>query len=97
MHPILVDAIKKKLIVSSVILISPKKVLQPKEAEKESFSKKKFPPSSIFQFPNIVSAILADFRGYDTLGETFVIFTAGLAVLLVLGSHGRKKKDPRKK
>ena len=47
--------------------------------------------------PNIVSAILAAFRGYDTLGETFVIFTAGLAVLLVLGSHGRKKKDPRKK
>ena len=34
--------------------------------------------------PNLVSAILADFRRYDTLGETFVIFTAGLAVLLVL-------------
>ena len=34
--------------------------------------------------PNIVSAILADFRGYDTLGETAVIFTAGIAVLLVL-------------
>ncbi|MCY4581811.1 MAG: hypothetical protein OXE50_03275 [Chloroflexi bacterium] len=34
--------------------------------------------------PNLVSAILADFRSYDTLGETFVIFTAGLAVLLVL-------------
>ena len=46
---ILVDAIKKKLIVSSVILISPKNV-QPKEAE-ESFSKKKFPPSSIFNSP----------------------------------------------
>ena len=36
------------------------------------------------EIPNIVSAILADFRGYDTLGETTVIFTAGLAVLLVL-------------
>ena len=35
------------------------------------------------EIPNIVSAILADFRSYDTLGETFVIFTAGLAVLLV--------------
>ena len=34
--------------------------------------------------PNVVSAILADFRSYDTLGETFVIFTAGLAVVLVL-------------
>ena len=39
--------------------------------------------------PNLVSAILADFRSYDTLGETFVIFTAGLAVLLVL-QHSRR-------
>ncbi len=36
------------------------------------------------EIPNLVSAVLADFRGYDTLGETLVIFTAGLAVLLVL-------------
>lgn len=40
--------------------------------------------------PNVVSAILADFRGYDTLGETFVIFTAGLAVLLALHRAARK-------
>ncbi len=33
---------------------------------------------------NVVSAILADYRGYDTLGETTVIFTAGVAVLLLL-------------
>ena len=33
--------------------------------------------------PNIVTAVLADYRGYDTLGETIVIFTAGL-VLIVL-------------
>jgi len=36
--------------------------------------------------PNLVSAILADFRSYDTLGETFVVFTAGIAVILVLGA-----------
>ncbi len=42
---------------------------------------------------NLVSAILADFRGYDTLGETFVIFTAGLAVLLVLQRGYRRGKD----
>ena len=35
--------------------------------------------------PNIVTAVLASYRGYDTLGETVVIFTAGLAVLLLLG------------
>ena len=33
---------------------------------------------------NVVSAVLADYRSYDTLGETVVIFTAGLAALLVL-------------
>jgi multicomponent Na+:H+ antiporter subunit B len=31
-----------------------------------------------------VTAVLADYRGYDTLGETAVILTAGLAVLLLL-------------
>ena len=36
------------------------------------------------EIPNLVSAILADVRGYDTLGETIVIFTAAMAVLLVL-------------
>lgn len=36
--------------------------------------------------PNMVTAVLASYRGYDTLGETVVIFTAGLAVLLLLGS-----------
>ncbi|MGF1545396.1 MAG: DUF4040 domain-containing protein [Parvularculaceae bacterium] len=50
--------------------------------------------------PNIVTAVLASYRGFDTLGETMVIFTAGLAVLLLLGpgsSRGGKRvadKDP---
>jgi multicomponent Na+:H+ antiporter subunit B len=34
--------------------------------------------------PNMVTAVLADYRGYDTLGETVVILTAGLAVALIL-------------
>ena len=34
--------------------------------------------------PNIVTAVLADYRGYDTLFETAVIFTAGIAVLMIL-------------
>jgi len=41
--------------------------------------------------PNLVTAVLASYRGYDTFGETVVIFTAGLAVLLLLGI----KDDPR--
>jgi multicomponent Na+:H+ antiporter subunit B len=36
--------------------------------------------------PNIVTSVLASYRGYDTLGELAVIFTAGIAVLLIL-SH----------
>jgi multicomponent Na+:H+ antiporter subunit B len=35
--------------------------------------------------PNVVTAVLADYRGYDTLGETTVIFTAGIGVMLLLG------------
>lgn len=34
--------------------------------------------------PNVVTAVLASFRGYDTFGETVVIFSAGVAVLLLL-------------
>jgi multicomponent Na+:H+ antiporter subunit B len=34
--------------------------------------------------PNIVTAVLADYRGYDTLGETTVIFAAGICCLLIL-------------
>ncbi len=36
--------------------------------------------------PNRVTTVLASYRGYDTLGETIVIFTAGLGVLLLLGA-----------
>lgn len=35
--------------------------------------------------PNIVTAVLADYRGYDTMFETVVIFTAGLAILAIIG------------
>lgn len=35
--------------------------------------------------PNIVTSILASYRGYDTLGEVYVIFTAGIGVLALLG------------
>ena len=35
--------------------------------------------------PNMVTAILASYRGYDTWGETTVIFTAGVGVMLLLG------------
>ena len=40
--------------------------------------------------PNVVTAVLASYRGYDTLGETTVIFTAAIAVMLLM-----KKPAPR--
>jgi len=45
--------------------------------------------------PNAVTAVLASYRGYDTLGETTVIFTAGLGVLLLLA--GLRKERTRKR
>lgn len=36
--------------------------------------------------PNVVTAVLGSYRGYDTLGEVFVVFTAGIGVLFLLGS-----------
>ncbi|MFL2783117.1 MAG: DUF4040 domain-containing protein [Rhodospirillales bacterium] len=42
--------------------------------------------------PNIVTSILASYRGYDTLGETFVIFTAAVGVLVLLGRGRTGKK-----
>jgi len=41
--------------------------------------------------PNIVSAVLASDLGFDTLGEAIVIVTAMIAVLLLLGTTGRKR------
>jgi len=42
--------------------------------------------------PNIVTAVLADYRGYDTMFETAVIFTAGIAVIMLL----RRSKNGKK-
>jgi multicomponent Na+:H+ antiporter subunit B len=36
------------------------------------------------EVPNLVTSVLADYRGYDTLGETTVIFSAGMACILLL-------------
>ena len=40
------------------------------------------------KIPNVVTAVLASYRGYDTFGEIVVIFSAGLGVLLLLGLNG---------
>ena len=40
--------------------------------------------------PNVVTGVLASYRGYDTLGETTVVFTAGAGVIALLR---RRRKD----
>jgi multicomponent Na+:H+ antiporter subunit B len=42
--------------------------------------------------PNVVTAVLASYRGYDTLGETTVVFTAGAGVVALLR---RRRKDSK--
>ena len=39
--------------------------------------------------PNVVTSVLASYRGYDTLGETTVILTAAAGVLVLLGRRRR--------
>ena len=43
----------------------------------------------VLKIPNVVTTVLASYRGFDTLGETIVVFTAGLGVFLLLGGVTR--------
>jgi multicomponent Na+:H+ antiporter subunit B len=46
--------------------------------------------------PNIVTSVLASYRGFDTLGEVFVVFTAAAGVLVIIGRRRRRKPDSLK-
>lgn len=48
-------------------------------------------------FPNVVTSILASYRGFDTLGEVAVVFTAGLGVALLLGFGERSLSSSLRK
>jgi multicomponent Na+:H+ antiporter subunit B len=45
--------------------------------------------------PNIVTAVLADYRGYDTMFETIVIFSAGVACLFLLRVFRQEESEKR--
>ena len=47
--------------------------------------------------PNVVTSVLASYRGYDTLGETTVVFTAAIGVLVLIGGARRRsrKNEPK--
>ncbi|HPF13041.1 MAG TPA: DUF4040 domain-containing protein [Planctomycetota bacterium] len=40
--------------------------------------------------PNMVTPLLASYRGFDTFGETAVVFTAGIGVLALIGRRRRR-------
>ena len=42
--------------------------------------------------PNVVTTTLASYRGFDTLGEVVVIFTAGVGVLILLGGGATRRR-----
>jgi len=46
--------------------------------------------------PNVVTSVLASYRGYDTLGEVTVIFTAGVGVLVLLVGRRRNPEERRR-
>lgn len=43
--------------------------------------------------PNAVTAVLASYRGFDTLGELTIIFTAGIGVLAIFANRRRSTRD----
>ncbi len=45
--------------------------------------------------PNVVTAVLASYRGFDTLGETTVVFTAGAGVIALLRRRRRNEGNDR--
>jgi multicomponent Na+:H+ antiporter subunit B len=44
------------------------------------------------EVPNIVTAVLASYRGFDTMGEVMVIFAAAVAIMLLLGFGARNNR-----
>lgn len=43
--------------------------------------------------PNVVTPVLGSWRGYDTFGETTVVFTAAVGVMLLLGRRRKKARQ----
>lgn len=41
--------------------------------------------------PNVVTAVLADYRSFDTFGEVIVVFTGAIGVLVLLKGRVRKR------
>ena len=47
------------------------------------------------EVPNMVTAVLADYRGFDTMFETVVVFIAGMAVLAILKNSSGQNRNKK--
>jgi multicomponent Na+:H+ antiporter subunit B len=43
------------------------------------------------ELQNIVTSVLASYRGFDTFGEVAVVFTAAVGAMLLLGGARRRE------
>ncbi|MAG29367.1 MAG: cation:proton antiporter [Deltaproteobacteria bacterium] len=43
--------------------------------------------------PNVVTSVLASYRGYDTFGETTVVLTAAVGAMLLLGTSAARRGE----
>lgn len=84
--PIMVVSITGVLLVTAVIYLPP---FGSADAPAHTHIAPRFLAESDakLHIPNVVTTVLASYRGFDTLGETIVVFAAGLGVLLMLSGH----------
>ena len=50
-------------------------------------------PGRDWSAQHAVTAVLASYRGFDTLGEAAVVFAAGIGVLLLISGLRRRRRD----
>ncbi|MGI6364342.1 MAG: hydrogen gas-evolving membrane-bound hydrogenase subunit E [Bacillota bacterium] len=92
-----------RLVLTSVIILLIGAVLVQMVAEMPSFGKagpainevtRHYQGKSVEETgaTNIITAIILDYRAYDTLGEATVLFAGIAAVLATLTSHGGKRE-----
>ncbi len=43
--------------------------------------------------PNVVTSVLASYRGYDTFGEVTVVLTAAVGAILLLGGRATRRRE----
>ena len=85
--PIMVVSITGVLLVTAVIYLPPFGAADAHYTHTHIAPRFLAESDAKLHIPNVVTTVLASYRGFDTLGETIVVFAAGLEVLLMLSGH----------